>query len=520
MTSANPNLAKHIDHFEIINDVANSGAPKIGFVVHDSDVSEKLHKVSAFLSGNVAFAVKGRIRMIDECEDLEITAGDTSLGTFKNFDTEAFLAAASPAAFGDLKNGGTIVDPSVRNALDMSDIEIEGVGSCYAIALDRIGDILNATFCSVGKINIHPYKINYYGPGGHFKKHVDTPRSESDFGTLVMVVPHPHEGGKFRVTDPAGAHSMELDSASDSTTNTDFVHWIAFYGNCPHEIEPVTAGARITVTFNLRFRDMPPRITQNPVTYAVPERMRTEAGFEHRLFLSESVTLAPLTEPPAGVDASCLAEFRSFIDDMLRKAGRNQIEAVNDFDDDDYDDESEEEDTDEDESESAGLATPMSDHDCGYTDEEIARPAGKMIGIGLIHTYTRDFIRTGTLNNGDFHIVEFLKRYYTCKLLPVVVHTSYTQEYEGKREYDIETGVYALTDHVLSRIENGLNVPTNFDHLETTMHNVPFIMNGMCAKYVVHYSYQPPAEYTGNESESGTSTFVRFMTMVVVSPKE
>ena len=45
-------------------------------------------------------------------------------------------------------------------------------------------------------IRVELYKLNLYtGPGGHFKSHIDTPRSEDVFGSLVVCLPTQFTGG-------------------------------------------------------------------------------------------------------------------------------------------------------------------------------------------------------------------------------------------------------------------------------------------------------------------------------------
>lgn len=39
----------------------------------------------------------------------------------------------------------------------------------------------------------------YSGPSGKFKAHVDTPRGATQFGSLVVCLPHSHQGGSLRV---------------------------------------------------------------------------------------------------------------------------------------------------------------------------------------------------------------------------------------------------------------------------------------------------------------------------------
>ena len=41
------------------------------------------------------------------------------------------------------------------------------------------------------------HKLNFYGPGGHFAKHRDLPRAESQFGSLVVSLPAAFEGGQL-----------------------------------------------------------------------------------------------------------------------------------------------------------------------------------------------------------------------------------------------------------------------------------------------------------------------------------
>jgi hypothetical protein len=46
------------------------------------------------------------------------------------------------------------------------------------------------------RISLLPYKINVYGEGGFFKRHVDSPRDVKNMiGTLVVCLPSEHEGG-------------------------------------------------------------------------------------------------------------------------------------------------------------------------------------------------------------------------------------------------------------------------------------------------------------------------------------
>lgn len=88
----------------------------------------------------------------------------------------------------------------------------------------------------------------YQGPSGFFKPHVDTPRSELQFGSLVVSLPCYHEGGQLIVRQQG--HSTVFDWSK----NDKDIQWAAFYSDCEHEVLEVTSGHRITLTYNLFVR--------------------------------------------------------------------------------------------------------------------------------------------------------------------------------------------------------------------------------------------------------------------------
>lgn len=95
------------------------------------------------------------------------------------------------------------------------------------------------------------YKLNIYsGPSGRFKAHVDTPRGETQVGSLVVCLPSEFEGGVLSVSHRANTVRFDW-SASSSTSKTSSIQWAAFYSDCSHEVQEVTAGHRLTLTYNL-----------------------------------------------------------------------------------------------------------------------------------------------------------------------------------------------------------------------------------------------------------------------------
>jgi hypothetical protein len=90
----------------------------------------------------------------------------------------------------------------------------------------------------------------YAAPSGHFKLHVNTPRSSSQFGSLVVCLPCDHEGGQLVVRYAQHSHTFDW-GGNFAGKNEPAVQWAAFYSDCEHEVLEVTEGYRITLTYNL-----------------------------------------------------------------------------------------------------------------------------------------------------------------------------------------------------------------------------------------------------------------------------
>lgn len=99
------------------------------------------------------------------------------------------------------------------------------------------------------KVRAELYKLNIYsGPSGRFKTHVDTPRGATQFGSLVVCLPYHHSGGQLTVKHPADSNT---ETVFDWSGRVDAIHWAAFFSDCPHEVLEITAGHRVTLTYNL-----------------------------------------------------------------------------------------------------------------------------------------------------------------------------------------------------------------------------------------------------------------------------
>jgi hypothetical protein len=145
--------------------------------------------------------------------------------------------AALPGTFGDLAAMETRVDPLVRSGRELP-------ASRFAVTPDLSAWVERtwAEHFQPARVRVEPYKINIYGPGDRFSAHRDTPETGL-VGTFLLALGgwgNPFDGGGLVVHDVGGCHRW------DGATG-----WAAFHPFLLHEVEPVAAGARMTVAFKV-----------------------------------------------------------------------------------------------------------------------------------------------------------------------------------------------------------------------------------------------------------------------------
>ena len=93
------------------------------------------------------------------------------------------------------------------------------------------------------------------GKDSFFKPHVDTPRSNKMFASLVIVFPTPHEGGALLLRHRG--HEWSFDSGEAlAAEDQPSIGYVAFFSDIEHEFTPVISGHRVTLTYNLYFEDV------------------------------------------------------------------------------------------------------------------------------------------------------------------------------------------------------------------------------------------------------------------------
>lgn len=163
---------------------------------------------------------------------------------------EVLKEQAEKAPFG--RGPATLVDESIRRAwqIDPAKVTVGGVEweattskivkkACYELGISNE---------NVAKLEIKAnlYKVLLYETGGHFTKHKDTVKEDGMFGTLVVQLPSQFGGASSVISHQGQSKTIESASNCEST-----FQYTAFYGDCEHEILPVTEGYRFCLVFNL-----------------------------------------------------------------------------------------------------------------------------------------------------------------------------------------------------------------------------------------------------------------------------
>jgi hypothetical protein len=217
-------------------------------------------------------------------------------------------------------NQENVLDESYRKAGKMDSKSFSLMLDPFHTDLIKIirGYLLEGTHSTEG-IKTELYKLNVYGThlsiifihiphilcccpgkGSFFKPHVDTPRSEKMFGSLVIVFPTAHEGGALLLRHRD--HEWIFDSGKAlAAEEKPSVSYVAFFSDIEHEVAPVISGHRITLTYNLYFDDGGPVSANDAVSkHLTPPPIPNEGTFceafkallENPEFLADGGTLA------------------------------------------------------------------------------------------------------------------------------------------------------------------------------------------------------------------------------------
>jgi hypothetical protein len=231
-------------------------------------------------------------------------------------ELEQLTQACDPASFG--VNTKEVLDETYRKAGKMDP-------ECFASLLDPVqtdlmkiirGNLLEGTqsrdhiIAKLHKLNVYSAHVIFVslqqltpcpGKASFFKPHIDTPRGENMFGSLVVVFPTPHEGGALFLRHRG--QEWVFDSGRELTAlRQPSIGYVAFFSDVEHEVAPVISGHRVTLTYNLYFDDVDgpgsskdsvsDHLSLSPTVNKNAFRESFQAMLENPEFLADGGTLA------------------------------------------------------------------------------------------------------------------------------------------------------------------------------------------------------------------------------------
>lgn len=161
-------------------------------------------------------------------------------------------SVARPAPFG--RRDQTLLDPAVRDTWEIGKDQITIDSRRWAPVLRAQLDALQEDLgLPAGcKLTARLDKMLVYEPGQFFAPHQDSERSRDMACSLVVELPSRSTGGAVVVQ--LGTEKVVLHGAPRHPTDLSL---LAFYADCHHEVQPITSGFRVVLTYHLLRRDSP-----------------------------------------------------------------------------------------------------------------------------------------------------------------------------------------------------------------------------------------------------------------------
>jgi hypothetical protein len=208
-----------------------------------ADARQALEQLLVKLGESSQFATSGRLTPV--LPGLEVH-GVGSIGTpISPADARRLIAQATQAPYG--RGEETIVDTAVRRVWQLAPSQFELRNPEWTAHLGAIVEAVKQEFGIRHKVESALYKLLIYEKGSFFGPHRDTEKTPGMFATLVVGLPSRHEGGTLIVRHDGQTRKIDF-GGEESEFQTQYA---AFYADCQHEIEPVSAGYRICLVYNL-----------------------------------------------------------------------------------------------------------------------------------------------------------------------------------------------------------------------------------------------------------------------------
>ncbi|KAL2613099.1 hypothetical protein R1flu_024791 [Riccia fluitans] len=100
-------------------------------------------------------------------------------------------------------------------------------------------------------LDVRPYKLLLYGPGGHFVKHRDTEKEDRIFATSVIQLPSLHRGGELVVYKVDVNNPVTYYFGQKTGKAPYACHYAVNYADAEHAVQQITEGYRIAIVYSI-----------------------------------------------------------------------------------------------------------------------------------------------------------------------------------------------------------------------------------------------------------------------------
>lgn len=135
---------------------------------------------------------------------------------------QLILAQCTPATFG--RGNEAVLDTTYRSAYHLSPSNLVTSFHPAQFGCSILSDVARmvhpsttSPFSTSSAVACELYALNVYCAGGVFRSHVDTPRSDDMFDSLVVLLPVPHTGGQLTVRHAQDERTFDWTWQSDET---------------------------------------------------------------------------------------------------------------------------------------------------------------------------------------------------------------------------------------------------------------------------------------------------------------
>jgi predicted 2-oxoglutarate/Fe(II)-dependent dioxygenase YbiX len=209
----------------------------------DSTLSEALDAMSCIPS--IQFPVLGD--HTTPPHNCAFTIANAPAGTFGNPDIDLIMKNSTPSQFG--RGSESVMDPAYRTGREIPAANI-GFDDSTAKVLQWVRVDVKVMFPG-HKVELKPYKLAIYEPGGHFDWHMDSTHSDKHHATLLVALNTSWKGGDLVLRRNGGTETHVKLQPESGDNDEPILQAVAFFTDTDHRVEPVTEGTRIVLQYDI-----------------------------------------------------------------------------------------------------------------------------------------------------------------------------------------------------------------------------------------------------------------------------